>query len=228
VPLKKASVAQAVAQLSDPFHLVNLASVDAFAVRAFICHGEVLWHKHMDQDEGFLVWQGQIEMHSQWGNLSLSRGDLVVVPKGVEHHSSASQPAAVLQMELRVMADRRNGQRRLPGQKSGASLPSASLSPLTARPDADSGYRELAHLDDFSIRQATLQGEYPWHTHRNESELYLVYEGDLRLDSVEGSLDLTAGEMATVPKNVLHRPVSASPCTLVTLSQSKLRWEGDD
>jgi mannose-6-phosphate isomerase-like protein (cupin superfamily) len=131
-------------------------------------------------------------------------------------------------MELRVMADRRNGQRRLPGQKSGASLPSASLSPLTARPDADSGYRELAHLDDFSIRQATLQGEYPWHTHRNESELYLVYEGDLRLDSVEGSLDLTAGEMATVPKNVLHRPVSASPCTLVTLSQSKLRWEGDD
>ncbi len=41
MPLKKAGVAQAVDRLSTPFHLVDLASVDAFAVRAFICHGVV-------------------------------------------------------------------------------------------------------------------------------------------------------------------------------------------
>ena len=125
------------------------------------------------------------------------------------------------------MADRRNGERRLPGWESGASLPKASLPSLTSRPDPPAGCRELAHLDDFSIRQAILQGEYPWHLHRNESELYYVHEGALRLDTMEESLDLAAGEMATVPKNVLHRPVAASPCIAVTLSQSTLRWEGD-
>ena len=226
--LKKASVAQAVDRLSAPFHLVELAGVDAFAVRAFICHGEVPWHKHMDQDESFLVWRGQIEMHSQWGNLLLSTGDLIVVPKGVGHRSSAGQPAVVLQMELSVMADRRNGERRLPGWESGATLPKASLPSLTSRPDPPAGCRELARLDDFSIRQAILQGEYPWHLHRNESELYYVHEGALMLDTMEGSLDLAAGEMATVPKNVLHRPMAASPCIVVTVSQSTLRWEGDD
>jgi len=214
--------------LTAPYRLVELGIAGAFVVRAFMAHGEVPWHKHMDQDESFLVWQGRIELESQWGELDLAAGELAVVPKGVGHRSSAERPAIVLQMELRGLADRRNGERRLLGMDQGQSLAKARLTSLDEGRGMEAGFREVAHLDGYSIRQATLCGQHPWHAHGGGSELYYVHEGALELESIEGSAALEQGEMATVPRGVLHRLVAEEPCVILTLSNGELRWEGDE
>ena len=73
LPLTKASVSLAANGLTAPYRLVELGIAGAFVVRAFMAHGEVPWHKHMDQDESFLVWQGRIELESGPGQGSTFR-----------------------------------------------------------------------------------------------------------------------------------------------------------
>ncbi len=92
MPLKMVNVAEEAARLTEPFSLIELAYVDYFEVYVFICYGVVVWHRHIDQDELFLVQSGIISLETEWGNLKLGPGELAVVPKGVGHRSNRGLP----------------------------------------------------------------------------------------------------------------------------------------
>ena len=63
--------------------------------------GEFIWHKHDDTDEVFIVLQGfmQIEFRDRVENLSA--GEMIVVPKGVEHKPAARKVCHVMIVEPR-------------------------------------------------------------------------------------------------------------------------------
>ena len=46
-----------------------------------------------------------------------------------------------------------------------------------------------------------------FHVHENSDELFLILEGNMRLESDDGILPLGAGEMVIVPRGVRHRPI---------------------
>jgi mannose-6-phosphate isomerase-like protein (cupin superfamily) len=51
--------------------------------------GETNWHAHDDQDEVFLILEGTMTMGLRTGDIELAAGDMLIVPRGVEHRPRA-------------------------------------------------------------------------------------------------------------------------------------------
>ncbi len=61
--------------------------------------GDFVWHRHVDTDEAFLVIQGSMQIDFRDGRVELGAGEMVVVPKGVEHKPWAEKECHVLLVE---------------------------------------------------------------------------------------------------------------------------------
>jgi mannose-6-phosphate isomerase-like protein (cupin superfamily) len=68
--------------------------------------------------------------------------------------------------------------------------------------------RVVGALNGQEVKLAKLKGEFIWHHHPNEDELFLVLEGVLRLEFRDGEVRLKPGEFYIVPRGVEHRPVA--------------------
>ncbi|MBV8212109.1 MAG: cupin domain-containing protein [Verrucomicrobia bacterium] len=63
----------------------------------------------------------------------------------------------------------------------------------------------ITEVNDHVIRVSVMTTGYPWHQHPNSDETFIVMEGTLVLETQDKVLNLAAGQMATVPANVVHR-----------------------
>ncbi len=61
--------------------------------------GEFIWHQHAAEDELFLVLNGELEIELRDRVIRLSKGELFIVPRGVEHRPVANAEAEVLLFE---------------------------------------------------------------------------------------------------------------------------------
>ncbi len=68
--------------------------------------------------------------------------------------------------------------------------------------------RIVADVNDCQVKLAKFQGEFVWHQHDHEDELFLVLEGRLRMDFRDRQVWLERGELIVVPRGVEHRPVA--------------------
>jgi mannose-6-phosphate isomerase-like protein (cupin superfamily) len=68
--------------------------------------------------------------------------------------------------------------------------------------------RLVGELNGQYVKLAKVKGEFIWHHHQNEDELFLVLKGALRLEFRDGSVTLGPGELYIVPRGVEHRPVA--------------------
>ena len=205
MPLKVVNVAEEAAKLTEPFSLIELAYVDYFVVYVFICYGAVVWHRHIDQDELFLVQSGVISLETEWGNLKLGPGELAVVPKGVGHRSSSSLWSVVLLFQPKALADRKNGDRRVFALKGERRIEKVSVSAKAARLLDYFVPSDLACLDDFVVRLSLCIGESHWHKHEGRDEFLFVQEGVVELGTEDETVSVRAGEMTVVPKCMVHR-----------------------
>ena len=69
--------------------------------------------------------------------------------------------------------------------------------------------RIAGELNDAYIKLAKLKGEFIWHVHENEDELFLVIQGKLQIKLRDRDLWLQPGEFTVIPKGVEHCPVAA-------------------
>ncbi|HKG93235.1 MAG TPA: cupin domain-containing protein [Gemmatimonadaceae bacterium] len=74
-----------------------------------------------------------------------------------------------------------------------------------------------AELNDSYVKLAKVQGEFVWHRHDAEDELFLVVKGRLRIRLRDGEIDLRPGEMAVIPRGVEHLPVAEEETHIVLL-----------
>lgn len=82
--------------------------------------------------------------------------------------------------------------------------------------------RILARVNDQYLKVARVHGEFPWHTHDAEDELFLVLKGALtigRSDQDGGPVTLGPGEALVVPRGLRHN-TSASEETLIALIET--------
>lgn len=73
----------------------------------------------------------------------------------------------------------------------------------------------VGQVNDTQVKVAKLKGEFPWHAHEAEDELFLVAKGELRLEFREGAVVLSEGEFLIVPRGVEHRPVAEAEVHVV-------------
>lgn len=66
----------------------------------------------------------------------------------------------------------------------------------------------VGELNEQYVKLAKLQGEFVWHEHEAEDELFLVVKGQLVMRLREGDIALDEGEFLIVPRGVEHCPVA--------------------
>lgn len=73
-----------------------------------------------------------------------------------------------------------------------------------------------AELNGQHVKLVKLRGEFVWHQHANEDELFLVVRGSLRMEFRDRAVEVREGEMIVVPRGMEHRPVAAEEvCVLL-------------
>jgi len=79
---------------------IDIAFVNDQVVRMSFIDGEFHWHKHTNQDELFYILKGKliIQLKNQQ-DITLSEGQIAVIPKGVEHCPRSIEPSYVLLFE---------------------------------------------------------------------------------------------------------------------------------
>ncbi len=68
--------------------------------------------------------------------------------------------------------------------------------------------RVVGELNGQYVKLAKLKGEFVWHSHEAEDELFYVVKGRLVIKLRDGNLILDEGELCTVPRGVEHCPVA--------------------
>ncbi len=87
---------------------------------------------------------------------------------------------------------------------------------------------EIALVNDQVVRMALLEGEYHWHKHSNEDELFYVVKGRIVIQlRNQPDITLNEGEMAVVPKGVEHCPRSVGASYILVFEPYALVSRGD-
>src|SRR5262249_51358526 len=77
--------------------------------------------------------------------------------------------------------------------------------------------RIAGDVNDFQVKVVKLKGEFVWHHHDVEDELFLVTKGRLTMRFRDGDVAVDAGELIIVPHGVEHLPVADEECELLLL-----------
>jgi mannose-6-phosphate isomerase-like protein (cupin superfamily) len=75
--------------------------------------------------------------------------------------------------------------------------------------------RILGELNGQLVKAAKLKGEFIWHHHEQEDELFLVTKGKLKMEFRDKTVELNPGEMIIVPRGIEHRPVAEEEVELL-------------
>lgn len=87
--------------------------------------------------------------------------------------------------------------------------------------------RILGQVNDQYIKVAKLKGNFEWHKHDSEDELFLVLSGTLRIEYESHSVDLAEGEFHIVPKGTMHNPVCEQECLVALIETVTTKHTGD-
>jgi len=220
--IEKLDITKEASKLLQPFQVTNLGYMDDFAVSVFICQGAIEWHRHTDQDELFLVQSGLITLETEWGKTRLRPDEMAVAPKGVTHRSSSFLWSTVLLFRPQLMSHRKNGDRRIEGFPENKALHKVSVAQVASQLTEPFKPVSLATVEDCVMRLSLIRGASPWHCHRLHDKLFLVFEGEITLDLQEQTLLLKGGEMAIVPKGVLHRTTASGRAVVLQFEKKAL------
>jgi len=66
----------------------------------------------------------------------------------------------------------------------------------------------VGELNGQEVKLVKFQGEFPWHHHEQEDEMFLAVRGSFRIEFRDKTVELNEGEFVIVPRGVEHRPVA--------------------
>lgn len=87
--------------------------------------------------------------------------------------------------------------------------------------------RILAELNGQLVKIAKIQGEFIWHKHDTEDELFYVIEGELTIELRDKTLTLRKGEMTVIPAGVEHKPIAHKECSILLFEPKTTLNTGD-
>lgn len=81
-------------------------------------------------------------------------------------------------------------------------------------------------MDDYHIKLAKIQGDFVFHSHEDEDEVFIVLDGRFRMDYRDHSQWIETGEMVIVPKGVEHKPYTEEECSLILIEKASVDHTG--
>ncbi|MBU8892165.1 MAG: cupin domain-containing protein [Bacteroidales bacterium] len=87
--------------------------------------------------------------------------------------------------------------------------------------------RVVAELNGQQIRLVKIIGDFTFHKHDNEDEMFWVIKGKLKLDFEDKTEEVNEGEFFVVPKGIVHRPVAEQEVHLLMFTAAENINTGD-
>ena len=78
----------------------------------------------------------------------------------------------------------------------------------------------VGELNGQQVKLVKLEGEFVWHKHDNEDELFFVVKGGFTMDLRDQNIELNEGEFLIIPRGVEHKPVAESEAWIMLFEPS--------
>jgi mannose-6-phosphate isomerase-like protein (cupin superfamily) len=75
----------------------------------------------------------------------------------------------------------------------------------------------IGALNGQHVKLAKFKGEFCWHEHADQDEMFLVLKGSIRIRLLDADLHLREGQMAIIPRGTLHMPMAAEEACVLLL-----------
>ncbi len=85
----------------------------------------------------------------------------------------------------------------------------------------------VGQLNGQDVKLAKLKGEFVWHNHKGEDELFLIIQGTLKIEFRDKIITLTEGEMLIIPKGVDHKPIAEHEVLVLLFEPSTIKHTGE-
>ncbi|MBS3135758.1 cupin domain-containing protein [Candidatus Woesearchaeota archaeon] len=87
---------------------------------------------------------------------------------------------------------------------------------------------DVSRINDYVVRMALFDGEYHWHKHANDDELFFVYIGEIEIQyKGRKNARVKEGQMHIVPKGTEHCPRSIKPSYVLLFEPFNVNPKGD-
>ena len=97
--MEKVNLAEKLSQFQEHWSPRIVGELNGQEIKLVKVEGEFVWHHHEEEDELFLVLEGQLDLRLRERTVSLGPGEFFIVPRGVEHQPFAPHECHVLLME---------------------------------------------------------------------------------------------------------------------------------
>jgi mannose-6-phosphate isomerase-like protein (cupin superfamily) len=85
----------------------------------------------------------------------------------------------------------------------------------------------VGELNGQEVKLVKFKGEFPWHYHENEDEMFMALKGKFRIELRDRTIELVAGEFFIVPSGVEHRPVAEEEVEVMLFEPAGIRNTGN-
>jgi mannose-6-phosphate isomerase-like protein (cupin superfamily) len=85
----------------------------------------------------------------------------------------------------------------------------------------------VGELNGQEVKLVKFIGEFPWHQHENEDEMFLALKGNFRIEFRDKTVELSEGEFIIVPRGVEHRPVADAEVEVLLFEPANLKNTGN-
>ncbi len=85
----------------------------------------------------------------------------------------------------------------------------------------------IASLNGQEVKLVKFCGTFPWHTHANEDEMFLVWKGSMVIEFRDQMITLDAGELCVVPRGIEHRTTASTEAEVIIFEPADTRNTGD-
>lgn len=85
----------------------------------------------------------------------------------------------------------------------------------------------LGRVNDTDIRLVKIKGDFDWHSHAEEDEMFFVLKGEMRMAFRDRTEIVKEGEFIIVPRGTEHRPGADEECHILLVEPSSVVNTGD-
>ncbi|MFT7285605.1 cupin domain-containing protein [Nonlabens sp.] len=85
----------------------------------------------------------------------------------------------------------------------------------------------IGELNGQQVKLAKLQGEFVWHDHKNEDELFYVIKGQLLIELKDKTITLNEGDLYIVPRGVAHKPIAHEEVHIMLFEPASIEHTGN-
>ncbi|MDQ6788636.1 MAG: cupin domain-containing protein [Acidobacteriota bacterium] len=85
----------------------------------------------------------------------------------------------------------------------------------------------VGELNGQEIKLAKISGEFPWHHHEAEDEMFMAVRGSFRIEFRDKTVELNAGDFLIVPRGVEHRPVADEEAEILLFEPQGVKNTGN-